>query len=495
MTGVIVTKQGSAFTFGRNTNGQLGLGDDKTRTFPRKVDSLTGVVDAACGRHHTIFLTDQGRVYSTGKNDAGQLGLGDKKLEQINTPKRVPFEFGGKVIKVACGADFSMALNDQGQVYAWGHPNHGCLGNGTDGAYFITASKLTYHFEFAPILVTGWCEKVEGMMGEGREKAEMQPVVQPKILDIACGPEHSVAMAEDGNVFTWGFGGYGRLGHSSPDNEMRPRLVEHFKPTNPHTKGVSEICVGGSCAIVMTKALGHPYFWGQLKSSGEATMYPKIYHEGMSEEKLQHMGLGHKHVVLATSNNTYALGSSPCYGELGYGDGEKRSSTVFRPMGSIGPVPILGVACGFAQSVMIADTSTAEARKALYQLPTLGTLSEVHTIIELAEEAADVLADENYVVMLDNVQQIVEMIVGTDDAGTLKKLRGNVDKINGTIKEMFGKLKESFASGDFVPTGPSPDEGQLEAATLYVKDLIEKHGTDSDEIAASITGAISEKIM
>ena len=51
---------------------------------------------------------------------------------------------------------------------------------------------------------------------------------------------------------------------------------------------------------------------------------------------MEHCGLGHKHVVLATNNNTYALGSSPCYGELGYGDGEKRSSTLFKPMAPIG---------------------------------------------------------------------------------------------------------------------------------------------------------------
>ena len=64
--------------------------------------------------------------------------------------------------------------------------------------------------------------------------------------------------------------------------------------------------------------------------------------------------------------------------------------------------------------------------------------------------SADSLDDENYVVMLDNVQQIVETVNGCDDTATLKKLRGSVEKLNGTIMEMFGAMKEGFASGEYV---------------------------------------------
>lgn len=60
---------------GRNDCGQLGLGDDKTRSFPRKVDIDAKIVNAACGQRHTLFLTDSGEVYACGKNEAGQLGI------------------------------------------------------------------------------------------------------------------------------------------------------------------------------------------------------------------------------------------------------------------------------------------------------------------------------------------------------------------------------------------------------------------------------------
>jgi alpha-tubulin suppressor-like RCC1 family protein len=47
----------------------------------------------------------------------------------------------------------------------------------------------------------------------------------PPIGPIACGDRHSVAVTTAGEVFTWGFGGYGRLGHSDQSDKLRPALV------------------------------------------------------------------------------------------------------------------------------------------------------------------------------------------------------------------------------------------------------------------------------
>ena len=69
-----------------------------------------------------------------------------------------------------------------------------------------------------------------------------------------------------------------------------------------------------------------------------------------------------------------------------------------------------------------------------------------------------------------------------------------IAKVCATITALFTKLKASFEGGAFVPTGPNPDEVQQAAATAYVKDLIEKNGTNAEEIAASITGALLEKV-
>jgi alpha-tubulin suppressor-like RCC1 family protein len=52
------------------------------------------------------------------------IGVGDAKKDHENMPRIIPFDFG-KAIQVACGGEFSMVLNDSGQVFAFGHPEHG----------------------------------------------------------------------------------------------------------------------------------------------------------------------------------------------------------------------------------------------------------------------------------------------------------------------------------------------------------------------------------
>ena len=45
-----------------------------------------------------------------------------------------------------------------------------------------------------------------------------QPV--PHIAKISCGPNHTVAVTNENKVYSWGFGGYGRLGHSETADEL-----------------------------------------------------------------------------------------------------------------------------------------------------------------------------------------------------------------------------------------------------------------------------------
>jgi hypothetical protein len=84
------------------------------------------------------------------------------------------------------------------------------------GEFFVSASKLSYHFEYSPIKVEGWWSKLddEDVVTEGRDRTLNEPIHGVRIVDVACGAQHTIALAEDGNIFTWGFGGYGRLGHT-----------------------------------------------------------------------------------------------------------------------------------------------------------------------------------------------------------------------------------------------------------------------------------------
>lgn len=96
--------------------GQLGLGDEKRRDEPTEVEALKGhtVIGAACGRNHTLFLTSRGIAFGAGDNKLGQCGVG-KSDEKILTATKLKYS-GPPIVKVGCGADFSMILDVKGGV-------------------------------------------------------------------------------------------------------------------------------------------------------------------------------------------------------------------------------------------------------------------------------------------------------------------------------------------------------------------------------------------
>lgn len=69
----------AVFTWGRGSDGQLGLGDTADQEIPCFVDALqsVGVQHIACGSGHTVVLSVTGEIYSVGRGDDGRLGHGD----------------------------------------------------------------------------------------------------------------------------------------------------------------------------------------------------------------------------------------------------------------------------------------------------------------------------------------------------------------------------------------------------------------------------------
>ena len=46
-----------------------------------------------------------------------------------------------------------------------------------------------------------------------------------KVVDAACGSSHSACILDDGSLYTWGKGRYGRLGHNDHDPQYKPKQV------------------------------------------------------------------------------------------------------------------------------------------------------------------------------------------------------------------------------------------------------------------------------
>ncbi|PON97609.1 Zinc finger, FYVE-type, endofin [Trema orientale] len=204
----VVTSAGQLFTFGDGTFGVLGHGDRMSVSLPREVESLKGLrtVRAACGVWHTAAVVEvmvgnssssncsSGKLFTWGDGDKGRLGHGDKEARLVPTCVAALVE--PNFCRVACGHSLTVALTTSGHVYTMGSPVYGQLGNPqVDG-------KL-------PVRV------------EGKLKNYVE--------DIACGAYHVAVLTSRTEVYTWGKGANGRLGHGDIDDRNSPTLVEALK--------------------------------------------------------------------------------------------------------------------------------------------------------------------------------------------------------------------------------------------------------------------------
>lgn len=311
---VLITMDRKALAFGRNQFGQLGQSELTTFEKPTPVTGLedVNVIQAACGRNHTLFLSDTGVVYACGDNKSGQCGVGNTQ-PTILKATRINYA-GPPIIKVACGAEFSMILDIKGNVYSFGLPEYGQLGHNTEGKYFVTSTKMSFHFETSPKKIVLYVEKTKD--------GHVTPIDDVKIVDFSCGNNHTVAIDSKNRAFSWGFGGIGRLGHAEQKDEMVPRLIKFFDIQN---RKVLRVFCGSSFSLAITD-IGALYLFGQNKKTGEANMYPKPVQD-LAGWNITSIGVANTSIVISADDSLISWGAAPTYGELGLGDLIKSSST------------------------------------------------------------------------------------------------------------------------------------------------------------------------
>jgi hypothetical protein len=127
------------------------------------------------------------------------------------------------------------------------------VGHNSDGKYFVTSTKLGFACETKPKRIMFYIEK-------GRD-GHTQPVEDVEIREIACGTNHIVVVDSKKRAFSWGFGGYGRLGHAETKDEMLPRLIKFF---DAQGRGVKSVYCGNTFSIAVTDVGKEPYYIVQL---------------------------------------------------------------------------------------------------------------------------------------------------------------------------------------------------------------------------------------
>ena len=126
-----IDEVGQVYSWGSNGAGQLGLGDSVDRVDPQRIEEMMDIVEISTGKAHALFLTNSGKVLASGSNLFGQCGQGRETVTQV-TPKLV-VHGGGAIVRVACGAEFSVLLDAEGRLWTFGQSENGCLGQKQEG--------------------------------------------------------------------------------------------------------------------------------------------------------------------------------------------------------------------------------------------------------------------------------------------------------------------------------------------------------------------------
>ncbi|RXN09138.1 putative E3 ubiquitin- ligase HERC4 [Labeo rohita] len=125
-----LTNNSQLFVWGENSHGQLGLKKDHPGSpSAQHVESLSGipVAQISAGGDHSFVLSLSGVVFGWGKNSAGQLGLGD------TTDRHVPTIINSlqrkKIVSISCGGEHTATLSKGGAVFTFGSGGSGQLGH------------------------------------------------------------------------------------------------------------------------------------------------------------------------------------------------------------------------------------------------------------------------------------------------------------------------------------------------------------------------------
>ena len=329
----------SLSAFGRGFHGQLGTGEYGNAQFPEQINQVergdkvaklyTGakrhqsdgiqLAVVSTGSSHSASISRRGELYTWGLASSGELGHGGWTPIEIPVPRMITSLGRTRIVSVCAGANHTLAISEAGQLWTCGRGRHGQLGHG--------------HFHDEGLLLM-----VESIRTE-------------RIVSAAAGRAHSVALAADGKIFTWGDARRGQLGHAQLAPLMQgpnpqpiavpvPQAIDCLDPSRLKApQRVTAIAAGGDQTMAVTVggallACGANTH-GQLGTGDtldrvvptEITL--ALENEAGYPTRAMQVQCGASHTVVLCQVNgktlAYTTGDNS-YGQLGLGDRRERST-------------------------------------------------------------------------------------------------------------------------------------------------------------------------
>ena len=223
---ISLSDDGVVHSFGKNNEGQLGLGHKNDVSIPTPIPNLPKIKQIACGWSFSFCIDDDGFLWGFGKIQfCTQFRTGYTNYD-TNVPQQIlniPL-----VVSVACGYAHVLIITNNSDLWSCGDNAYGqlCLGNREDQSTFkqtsfSDVSKISIggnHSLFQDIkgeIYTCGCND-DGRLGLGHFEYQFAVVPIPNlplnIIQFVCGYQHSLFLDSEGNVFSVGNNGRYQLG-------------------------------------------------------------------------------------------------------------------------------------------------------------------------------------------------------------------------------------------------------------------------------------------
>jgi alpha-tubulin suppressor-like RCC1 family protein len=276
---------GSIYSWGSNDNGQLGLGHYRRAEKPTKI-RLRNIIKIACGKDYSVALNKNGIIHTWGRHRDGQLGYHVGHDDSTSQPQAIPakyFDPSDPIKKIVPGSSHCVVLSTAGKVYGWGSEEHNQLG--------WSVSSV-------------WFEPRKMSLGDLSSSLKA-----PSIRKIACGDYYTMQLSTMGEIFGRGSFEWHENRHYKTYN------INLFQKCSLQSINIKNIVCGRLYTAVITNET--IYFHGRFgnERSGLISLLPKE----IICPNLKKIACGCDHfMILTNSGEVYVQGYNK-YGQLGLG--------------------------------------------------------------------------------------------------------------------------------------------------------------------------------
>jgi alpha-tubulin suppressor-like RCC1 family protein len=240
-----IKTDGTLWSWGVNSSGQLGTNDIVHRSSPVQVGSLTNWKQVSAGSYFTTAIKTDGTLWSWGLNSSGQLGTNNTtsysspvQVGSLTNWKQVSAGTDGNIISPS---GHTAAIKTDGTLWSWGLNSSGQLGTNdvvnrsspvqvgsltnwklvSAGSYFTTAIKTDG-------TLWSWGNNSNGQLGTNDVVHRSSPVQVGSLTNwklVSGGNDSTSAIKTDGTLWSWGYNNYGQLGTNNNTSYYSPVQV------------------------------------------------------------------------------------------------------------------------------------------------------------------------------------------------------------------------------------------------------------------------------